>query len=194
MQVAELAPGLWRWTARHPEWTAADDGEWDPDVGCVYAEIDGRIVTIDPLVPSEPAERDRFWLALDGDVVRLGPPVVLTTTVDHVRSAAAVVERYGAAGPAPAGLQAVPTALRGEIVYWLEPFRALVPGDVLLGDGAGGVRVCPDDWLEGADHDAVRVSLQPLLGFPVERILVSHGEPVLSDGHEALERALRDEL
>jgi glyoxylase-like metal-dependent hydrolase (beta-lactamase superfamily II) len=191
MEVAELAPGLWRWTARHPEWTSADEDEWDPDIGCVYAEIDGRIVTIDPLVPSEPADRDRFWLALDRDVERLGPPVVLTTTVDHVRSAAAVVERYGVAGRAPVGVKAFLTALRGEIIYWLEPFVALVPGDVLLGDDAGGVRVCPDDWLEGADHDAVRASLQPLLELPVERILVSHGTPVLSRGHDALARALR---
>jgi glyoxylase-like metal-dependent hydrolase (beta-lactamase superfamily II) len=190
VEVAELAPGLWRWTARHPEWTPADDCEWDPEVGCVYAEIAGRIVTIDPLVPSEPSERDRFWLALDRDVERLGSPVVLTTTVDHIRSAAAIVERYGVAGRAPAGVQAFSTALRGEIIYWLEPYRALVPGDVLLGDDDSGVRVCPDDWLEGADRDAVRASLQPLLELPVERILVSHGVPVLSGGHEALSRAL----
>jgi len=191
VDVNQLAPGLWRWTARHPEWTADDEGEWDPDVGCVYAEVDGRIVTIDPLVPSDPAERELFWTALDRDVERLGPPIVLTTTVDHVRSAAGIVGRYGVAGRAPAGVQAFPTALRGEIVYWLEPFQALVPGDVLLGDAAGGVRVCPDDWLEGADHDAVRASLQPLLELPVERILVSHGTPVLSHGHDALARALR---
>jgi hypothetical protein len=29
-----------------------------------------------------------------------------------------------------------------------------------------------------------------LLGFPVERVLVSHGEPVLSDGHASLAAVL----
>ena len=61
MIVTELAPGLWRWTARHPDWTEDDAGDWDSDVGCVYCEVDGGIVTIDPLVPSEQADRDRFW-------------------------------------------------------------------------------------------------------------------------------------
>ena len=196
MEVRELAPGLWRWTVRHPEWTPADADDWDPVVGCVYCELDGGIVTIDPLVPAEEAERERFWRALDRDVERLGAPIVLTTVSDHVRSAAEVVERYGAAARAVdevAGLRAIPTARFEEIVVWLEPYRALVAGDVLLGDDAGGVRVCPDDWCEGLEHDVVWASLEPLLELPVELVLVSHGEPVLADGHAALARALRDE-
>jgi hypothetical protein len=36
----------------------------------------------------------------------------------------------------------------------------------------------------------VRVTLSVLLELPVERILVSHGEPVLSGGRAALEAAL----
>ena len=170
--------------------------DWDPDVGCVYCELDGGIVTVDPLVPTETMERDRFWRALDRDVERLGAPVVLTTVSDHVRSAAAVVERYGAADRTVddvAGVDAIATARFEEIVYWLAPYRALVAGDVLLGDDAGGVRVCPDDWCEGLDHDAVWASLRPLLELPVEFVLVSHGEPVLRGGRAALARALRDE-
>jgi hypothetical protein len=33
-------------------------------------------------------------------------------------------------------------------------------------------------------------SLRPLLELPVERVLVSHGEPVLQDGSQALAAAL----
>ena len=37
--MEELAPGLHRWTARHPEWEpGAEPGspaDWPPDVGCV---------------------------------------------------------------------------------------------------------------------------------------------------------------
>ncbi len=165
-------------------------------VGCVYCELDGGIVTLDPLVPAKEPERERFWRALDRDVERLGAPVVLLTCADHVRSSAEIVERYGAPGRSVddvAGLEAVQTSRFGEIVYWLQPYRALVAGDVLLGDDNGGVRVCPDDWLEGADRAAVWASLQPLLDLPVELVLVSHGEPVLADGRAALARALRDE-
>jgi hypothetical protein len=190
MAVSALAPGLWRWTARHPAWTPADGDEWDPDVGCVYAEIDGRIVLVDPQVPDD---REGFWRALDRDVERLGAPVVLTTNNDHTRSAAEIVARYGSGGAVGAGVTAFPTAYHGEVVYWLEPYAAIVPGDVLLGADGGGVTVLPDSWLEGASGEAVRASLQPLLELPIERILVSHGEPVLADGHGALARALRDE-
>jgi hypothetical protein len=35
VQVDELAPGLWRWTAEHPAWTPGE--EWEPDVACFYA-------------------------------------------------------------------------------------------------------------------------------------------------------------
>jgi glyoxylase-like metal-dependent hydrolase (beta-lactamase superfamily II) len=187
---------LWRWTARHPDWTEDDAGDWDSDVGCVYCEVDGGIVTIDPLVPSEQADRDRFWRALDHDVERLGAPVVLVTHADHSRSSAEIAGRYGDAGRSVdevASVQAFRTARDGEVVYWLEPYRALVPGDVLIGAAGGGVRVCPDDWLEGADRAAVWASLQPLLELPVELVLVSHGEPVLAGGIAALARALRDE-
>ena len=196
MQVVEIGPGLWRWTAPHPAWTPDDAGDWARDVGCVYAEIDGAIVAVDPLVPAEPNERDRFWRALDRDVERLGAPLVVTTVSDHIRSAAELVERYGTADRTAddvVGLEAIATARFEEVVVWLEPHRALIAGDVLLGDSNGSVRLCSDDWCEGLDHDAVRASLRPLLELPIARILVSHGEPVLTNGLAALERALRDE-
>jgi hypothetical protein len=196
MEVAALAPGLWRWTAPHPAWTPADEGEWDQIVGCVYCEVDGGIALIDPLVPAEDAGREQFWRALDSDAERLGAPLVLVTCSDHGRSSAEIVERYGAAGRSVrdvVGVQLIRTARYDESVYWLEPYRALVAGDVLIGDEAGGVRVCPDDWLDKGTRDAVWASLRPLLELPVERVLVSHGEPVLAGGRAALARALRDE-
>ena len=67
----------------------------------------------------------------------------------------------------------------------------LVPGDVLLGDGHGGIRLCPESWLpEGVGHTELAASLEPLLELPVERVLVSHGEPVLENGREVLASCL----
>jgi glyoxylase-like metal-dependent hydrolase (beta-lactamase superfamily II) len=51
--------------------------------------------------------------------------------------------------------------------------------------------MCPKSWLpEGKGHAELVESLRPLLELPVERVLVSHGEPVLEDGGAALAAAL----
>ena len=207
MDVLEIAPGIWRWTGYHEE--------WKEDVGCVYCETDDGVVLVDPLVPSEDTER--FWQALDRDIARLGAPVhVLVTIFWHTRSAAAMVERYSArvwapttsraavarrAGvvtdafrpgdPLPGGIAASRTARSTEVVYWIPWHASLVPGDVLLGDGVGGVRMCPESWLPGkTGHAALAESMRPLAQRPIERILVSHGEPVLRNGQAALAAAL----
>jgi glyoxylase-like metal-dependent hydrolase (beta-lactamase superfamily II) len=207
VEVTRVEPGLWRWTAYHEE--------WKQEVGCVYAETADGIVLVDPLVPPEATER--FWEALDRDVERAGGAVhVLVTVFWHARSAAEMVRRYSARTWAPStsraavtrrtgtvtdafrpgddlpgGIEARPTARRTEVVYWLPGHRALVPGDVLLGDDEGGVRMCPESWLpEGKGHRELAESLRPLLELPVERILVSHGEPVLGGAPQALARAL----
>ena len=81
-------------------------------------------------------------------------------------------------------------------MYWLPEHRALVVGDVLLGAGArprptdDPLRLCPQSWLGKPTQDDLRASLRPLLDLPVERVLVSHGLPVLKDGKRALARVL----
>ena len=83
MVVTELATGLWRWTAPHPDWRP--DADWPQEVGCVYAELPECVGLVDPLVPA--GEEGRFWEALDRDVERLGLPVrVLETVRWHERS------------------------------------------------------------------------------------------------------------
>ena len=145
MNVSELAPGFWRWTAPHPDWKEGAD--WEQDVGCVYYEAADATVLIDPLVPPE---RERFFEALDRDVERRGLPVVILLTCPwHERSAAELTERYGAGDAPPAGVE--PFLVLPEIeetLWWLPEPRTLVAGDVLLG-APDGVSVCPDSWLEG---------------------------------------------
>lgn len=208
MDVLRIAPGLWRWTAYHEEWRA--------DVGSTYCETEDGVVLVDPLVPGAP-DVERFWDALDRDVEGANGVVhVLVTVFWHTRSAAEVVSRYAArvwaptSGRAaierragvvdhtfrpgdelPGGIQAFGTARRNEVVFWFRDHRALIPGDVLLGDDGSGVRMCPESWLpKSTGHAALTESLLPLLDLPVERILVSHGEPVLESGRDALAAAL----
>jgi hypothetical protein len=200
--IAELRPGLWRWTARHPD--AVDESapgspdDWGPDVGCVACAAAGTLVVIDPLVPARGT--GRFWARMDALVERHGPRVAVLTTVRwHSRSRAAFVDRYRAStsrakSALPAGVRTVRVPRGGEVMVWLEEHRALVPGDRLLGDDAGGVRLCPQSWLRyldsGMTRDELRAALAPLRELPIEMVLVSHGEPVLTDGARAVERAL----
>jgi hypothetical protein len=42
------------------------------------------------------------------------------------------------------------------------------------------------------DRAGLGLLMRPLLELPIERVLVSHGEPVLHDGRAALARALTE--
>ena len=85
---------------------------------------------------------------------------------------------------------------RGEQPLWLPSHRALVFGDAVVEYG-GKLRV----WVQDRVDDKVRrfyrerfnPTLAPLLELDVERVLVTHGEPVLEGGGEALRQALDSE-
>jgi glyoxylase-like metal-dependent hydrolase (beta-lactamase superfamily II) len=201
VEVVELAPGLWRWTGWHEE--------WKEDVGCVYLEAPDAVVLVDPLVP--PEDRERFLEHLDRDVQRAGKPLhVLLTIYWHNRSAGELARRYRGKvwapvrsalpverrghGPVdgfrpgdelPGGVQALASGRAAEVLFWLPEQRALVAGDVLLGSP---LRICPASWVGKGGQAAVREALRPVLHLPVERVLVSHGEPVLRGGRSALAR------
>lgn len=98
-----------------------------------------------------------------------------------------VTDVFRAGDELPGGIRAFQTARSAEVVYWLPEQRALAVGDVLLGSP---LRVCPERWLGKQTQDDLRASLGPVLELPVERVLVSHGEPVLRDGHTALAAVL----
>lgn len=189
MQVAEIATGLWRWTGLHPAWTPADGGPggWEQEVGSYYYEAPGAVVLFDPLVPME--DRDRFFAALDRDVERTKHPVrILVTVEDHRRSSAELSERFGASvGEIPPGVETA-LVVSNERVYWLPAHGALVFGDIVIARD-GGLEL-PRTWIGEECYDEVVESLRPLLELPIERVLVTHGEPVLEDGRAMLARAL----
>jgi glyoxylase-like metal-dependent hydrolase (beta-lactamase superfamily II) len=227
MEVSKIRDGLWRWVVPHPAWRPEFDRAdgWGRSVASVYAEYDEAVVLIDPLVPADPVDHDRFWHALDRDVARLARPVlVLVGCVEHGRSADAVAARYRAAGreirvvgdaairdrvscvlhatfeevSLPAGLQAlpIPGMSPGERAFVLDPWRAAVFADAVIGAGAGRVRVAPPSWgvktPQGQETYArdFRRSLRGLLELRPEILLPSHGEPVITAGTEALNEAL----
>ena len=204
MDVRELRPRLWYWTALHPEWSPESDG-WEQEVGCyAYVASDERtLVLFDPLVPEE--GEDEFWRALDTDVEHHGPPNVLTTLFFHARSAAEIAKRYegtrvwayepardefakrapvtdvfAVGDPLPGGVEALPAGGDAqEVAFRIPEYDAVVVGDALAAAPGAPVRVWVGDE-----------SLRALLDRPVELLLLTHGEPVLAGGGEALARAL----
>lgn len=193
----ELAPGLWRWTAAHPEWVpdaeVESPGDWEELVGCVAWMSGGAFAFIDPLLPADGAG---FWRWAEAKASPRGA-WVLTTLAVHRRDRELVAERLGAstsraAATLPAGVEPMPLRGAAEVAFWLEPQRALVFGDRVIADGDGGLRMCPESWLRWVDVDTAALAelLRPLLELPIERVIVSHGEPVLADGRAALERAI----
>jgi len=194
---AELAPGLVRWTARHP--AAVDDpapgsaDDWPPEVGSVAYRGPDAVALIDPLLPEQDDDAP-LWSSLDGLAQeRAGRVSVLTTIRFHSRSRDAAVERYEATTAPPEGVMPFTVETGDETWFWIEEHRALVPGDRVLGDRGGGLRLCPESWLhylDGITLGDVRRELRPLLELPVEMVLVSHGDPVLENGRAELARAL----
>jgi glyoxylase-like metal-dependent hydrolase (beta-lactamase superfamily II) len=213
LQVGELAPGLWWWTARHPDWRPGLG--WDAEVRCFYVEADDATLVVDPLVPED--EAGRFWAALDRDVERRGVPVaVLLTQAAHARSAEEVARRYGASVWGHEGARekvrgAVFQTIRhgdelpggASVLRWDEPpggsgtpvylpsHRAIAVGDLFIAVD-GELRVW---WPRESEeekrwyHERLLPSLRGWAEIPVERLLIAHGEQ-LSGGGEELAAAL----
>jgi hypothetical protein len=197
VETFEVAPGLWRWTAHHPDsasWAvdARDGRPWPDEVGCVYYEAPDAVCLIDPLVPEE--QEDEFFRHLDADVDRLQLPVrILLTAEWHRRSADELSARYDAsvdARPLPKGVEEI--SVRGaderQIAYFIRPHRALVVAEIFAVDRSGVLSVYPSPGL--ARPNELDASLAELTALPVECLLVSHGEPVLRAAQERMAEAV----
>lgn len=203
--------GIWRWAARHPEWHPRT--AFGAEVACWLVHQSGGTVLVDPLLP---AGDEELRAALDA-LVR-GPVVVAVTIPYHVRDAAeaarrwdgtiaghAAVERrlpdgapFRAVQPGdelPLGLTAhrIGNPVRQELPLLLPERRALAFGDAIVGV-EGALRVWVERPVEERRmrwyRERLVPSLEPLLSLGAERILVTHGEPVLSRGGDALAAAL----
>ena len=198
---ADLGGGLWTWTARHPEW---HPGEFGAGCAATPPARGDHTLLIDPLVLV-----DETWEELDGIVT--GPVDTVITIGYHVRSAEAAQEplrRDRSIGPPAVGqaaaLDPVVSALcrrrplpfgavahpvgnprRQETPLELPELSALVFGDAVVearrraqGVGAGTAH------REAAEVvlDAASAERRAAHALGVERVLVTHGEPVLEGG------------
>jgi glyoxylase-like metal-dependent hydrolase (beta-lactamase superfamily II) len=194
--VTEVAPGLRRWTSFHDH--------WEEEVGSVAVDTADGLVLIDPIEPppelAKPAHAlfTVYWHARSGAELRGARTWASSRSRKPLENRGIQVTDIAAPdGELPGGIRALQTPRAAEVVYYLPEQRAVVVGDVLLGAGAkprrtdDPLRLCPERWLGKATHADLRHSLAPLLELPFERVLVSHGSPVLADAKRELEQLLR---
>ena len=208
----ELADGLWRWTARHPEWHPDEFGK---EVASFAVRADGQALLIDPLLPPEPDAVLELVDELAGDGL-----AILITIPYHVRSSEELRRRYGrdttiwghaAAGkrlsdsggfheiepggdlPAGVSAHAIGKPRRQEMPLYIPSHRALAFGDAVVEVDAA-LRVWATDRVDEKrirfHRERFNPTLEPLLELDLERVLVTHGQPVLEDGREQLRAAL----
>jgi glyoxylase-like metal-dependent hydrolase (beta-lactamase superfamily II) len=199
VELRDVAPGLWLWRVKHPDWKPGSG--WEPTVTSTCVESGGEVALLDPLAP--PGDVTDFWARLDARP----PTLVLVLKPDHVRDVDLFARRYDARafGPEvffpgdvpktdlewiqpeselPGGLIALYDGRgRNETPLWLPEQRALVFADGLTAP-EGELRVWSTPWHETRALPALRA----LLELPFELVVVSHGEPV--HDRAAYERAL----
>jgi glyoxylase-like metal-dependent hydrolase (beta-lactamase superfamily II) len=167
--------------------------------GFAVATEEGTVL-IDPLEPVEDG-----WGAID----MLAPFAGLwVTNRNHSRAAAAFRERYGlqvavheadaerlAAGadvtvrgderlPGDIQLIRVPGKSPGEIAFHLPRARALIVGDVVVGDPPGELSTYPEKVID--DMEELHRSAARLLDYDFDALLLCDGEPIVSGGKQKL--------
>jgi hypothetical protein len=206
---------LWRWTARHPEWHPGDFGA---EVASFAARTGEDTLLIDPQLPPEPDGVLELVESILGE--RLSILITLPYHVrssellrDRFRKDAATtiwghpdctkrMKRRTAfkpidpGKPLPAGVSAhvIGKPRRSETPLFVPSHRALVFGDAVAEEG-GRLRVWAmervDDRVERFYRERFNPTLEPLLELPFDAVLVTHGQPLLNGGKEALRKALK---
>ena len=210
--MRELQPGIWHWTAPHPDW-GKEESWWPEHVSSYAIELGDDVVLFDPLaVPDELRERATAVVLTapyhERDARSLGLPVhtppadtwqdwvekfgvdpdkvrgMESEDLAWLRAGEGVGEFHGP-GAWPFGIEAYAGREDNDLVLWIPAVNAIVSGDSLsdFGDGLG-------IQMGGRTHKTradVAAGLRSLLDFPVEIVLPAHGEPT---DRAALEHAL----
>jgi len=209
VEVIDLAPGLWIWRLDHPAWRP--DVDWQKVVTSVVVDAGKERWVVDPLLPPDDTTQvwDRFAQRPPSAVAVIIPDHLRETVSDRkVWSIDALADRYAARAFGPAKWdpdqgppktpvttlrpdQQLPGGLRTfrsprgneETPLWLPEQRTFVFGDTLT-ERDGVLRV----WMSPTHEERAIPDLRAMLDLGVERVIISHGEPVHSRAE--LEQAL----
>ncbi|HET6341447.1 MAG TPA: hypothetical protein VFG78_04625 [Gemmatimonadota bacterium] len=198
----EIAPGLFHWSAFHPEQRVVVSSYF----------VESSHVLIDPMVPDD----GLTWFETRA------PEHVLITNRYHSRGSAAFAEAFGcpvrchraavehvrervAAEPFEHGevlaggieALAVPGYTPDETALHVPAAGgALTFADNLIREGDGPLGYAPDGWY-GDDPEPAKARVveacRPLLALDFRHLLLTHGEPIVDEGKEALREFLERE-
>lgn len=195
--MQEIAPGIWHWTARHPNIGVDVSSYYLPDTG----------VLLDPMAPDDVLDR----------LEELGPPRdVLLTNRHHYRDCDRVRERFGARIRAPRtgmhefssgepvepydfGEELADGAITAHEVGAICPDEAALhaPGQRALALADGAIRYTdelhfvPDQYMDEPEQtkEDLKAAYRRLLDeVDFDHLLLAHGTPVIGNGPELLRR------
>jgi hypothetical protein len=213
--MEKLTDGLWRWTTRHPEW---HPGEFGAEVACFAARAGDTTLLIDPLLPPDPEPvvkvLDRavgqrvailvtipYHVRSSEELWRRYRKDAETTIHGHRACAKRLDDKSGFSEiepgvPLPGGVTAhrIGKPRRYEMPLHVPSHDALVFGDAVI-EWLGEVRVWATDKVDAKVERFYRErfnpTLEPLLDLGAENVLVTHGQPVMGGGTDALRRAMK---
>ena len=211
----KLAQGLWRWTERHPEW---HPGEFGKEVACFAVDAGDDTLLIDPLLPDDSGPvfglvddilGDRLVLLVTvpyhvrsaEEIWRRYRGQAETTIHGHAAAAKRLSDTSGFReidqdAELPGGVTAhrIGKPRRQEMPLHLPSHRALVFGDAVV-EVDGSLRVWADrkidQKVERFYRERFNPTLEPLLELDFQRVLVTHGQPVMKNGQDELRATLR---
>jgi hypothetical protein len=215
--MQKLTDGLWRWTARHPDW---HPGAFGAEVACFAAQAGDTTLLVDPLLPPEP---DPVLRVVD-DTLR-DRLAILITIPYHVRSSEELWTRYrdqaettihghraaakrlsdssgfreiepGVALPGGVTAQTIGKPRRYEMPLHLPSHDALAFGDAIAETDGRLVMWAEDrvdEKVSAFYRERFAPSAAPLLELDFDNVLVTHGQPVMGGGKGALRGALDSE-
>ncbi len=220
MGVTRIREGLWRWTVRHPEWNGATDwDEVVGSVYCETPQAVVVIDPLVPEDRDDAArfwdafDRDVERLGMPVVVLltcrwhvrhaqafrdRYGARVYAPTDTGHAVEDV-VTDRVGDEAVVVPGVLALLTgspAPNEECVYILTGHHTAIVGDVLSADDAGNLRVADPGWYADSEaecawyRDGLAASLERILAYDVEHLLLAHGAPIAPDPETALRSVL----
>lgn len=181
----------------HPdadEITLVDTG-WPDTTDDLLAALEGEGVEPDRLFVTHDGH-DHFG-GVDAVMERYDPELVVPAAETSLCDALAhEPDRYVEDGDALAGMEVLvlPGHTEAPASLYLPERRTLIAADSLDGSDRRGLDpgyLLPPPAAYNADHTAAEESLERLLEYDIDSVLVFHGSHVLGDAGEKLERLLR---
>jgi hypothetical protein len=215
--MQKLTDALWRWTARHPEW---HPGAFGAEVACFAAQAGDTTLLIDPLLPSEPdavlravedALRDRLAILITIPYHVRSSEELWKRYRDRAETSIhghrACMKRLsdtsgfreiepGASLPGGVTAHTIGKPRRYEMPLHLPSHDALVFGDAIAEVDRRLVMWAEDrvdEKVSAFYRERFAPSAAPLLDLDFDNVLVTHGQPIIGGGKDALRKALDSE-